>query len=787
MSRRSKRRRRKQKQKTQQTTPALIEQGRKAFQQADYDAAIKVWREAQRKPNAPANLNSALAEAHFRRAVSQPDPSPGDLQRASDLLPADSRYRYHLALAYHRLGELDKAEPLYRQLLAESPSFERAAEPLAQLIIVQKQSLFKDPVWEHLSQEAQTQLAAADALVKRKATSTLRQLLDGPLHSLWRGLITLALGDKPAAQEQLQAALASSNGLSALPCGVLHYYLGLSAAQAGQTEQSLKHWQAAQADGFNPPHLRQNLSAVAYQQALAEQQAGRPQQAAELLAQVSHLGADHKELLDFQRQLNWELGYAAAQKGDWAQALDYWEDAETEGQLDRKLLFNLALAYQHTEQYWEAAESWRDLLRRRPRKADHPDALNDEQVARIWQNVAENYSQAGDYEEAVKTYKTAIKWAPDNANLRLKLVEALQVEGRWQAAENELNRILEKEPNNIPALTLLAESYSNDYFPDRAREIWLRILELEPQNPIARQQLAYLYERQGLSMLTWGMHKEALRIFQEGLELVPDSQKLRVLMGGAYADLKDFARARQYFEQALAGNPNDLQTLFTIYTIWLQYRSKRDLDQTLERIKALPASTPSSFFFDLFDHSLQAEESKRAETILKLIEDRYAGDEWALVELALRYVDLDQDARAVSILRGILKDHPKHIDANMQLGTIYYRMGQTRLGKRHWQAAETQARQENDYMRLHQLKMIKDHLMHGRALPTNPFEMLQDMPPDVLEGLLRQAPPEVAELIRNMDPDMLAALMGFDDLDDFYYDDDDDDDDYIYGPGPRRK
>lgn len=162
MSRRSKRRRRRQKQKTQQTTPALIEQGRKAFQQADYDAAIKAWREAQRKPNAPADLTPALAEAYFRRAVTQPDPSPGDLQRASDLQPADSRYRYHLALAQHRLGELDEAEPLYRQLLAESPSFERAAEPLAQLIIEQKKSLLKDPVWEHLSQEAQTQLGGDD-------------------------------------------------------------------------------------------------------------------------------------------------------------------------------------------------------------------------------------------------------------------------------------------------------------------------------------------------------------------------------------------------------------------------------------------------------------------------------------------------------------------------------------------------------------------------------------------------------------------------------------------------
>jgi tetratricopeptide (TPR) repeat protein len=644
--------------------------------------------------------------------------------------------------------------------------------------------LLQDPVWAHLSPQAQRRLAAADALIKQKATSTLRRLADEPLDSLWRGLIALALADKPTAQQQLQAALVSTEASPVFPREVIRYYLGLLAAQAGQTEQALIHWRAVQAGGFNTRHLQHNLSAMAFQQALVERQAGRFQQAAELLEQASQQQFGHTDVFGFRQQLNWELGYAAAQKGDWAQALEHWRKVTTRSEIERKLLLNLALAYQHTEHYWEAAEHWRELLRRRPRKANHPDALSDEQVARIWQNVAENYGQAGDYEEAIKTYKTAIKWAPENVNLRLKLVELLQVEGRWQAAENELHRILEKDPNHIPALTLLAESYSNDYFPDQAVKIWRHILELEPQNPIARQQLVHLYEKRGLSMARWGMSKEALQTFQEGLELAPESQRLHVLMGGVYADLKDFDQARQYFAQALASNPNDLQSLFTVYTVWLRHKSKQDLDQTFARLKALPESTPADFFFDLFDETLSAGEPGGAETILKLVEGRCIGDEGALLELALRYTHLEQNSRAVSILRDILKNNPRHIDANMHLGAAYYQMGQTRLGKRHWQAAETQARRENDYMRLHQLKMLKDHLMHGKALPANPFEMLRGIPPEILQGLLGQAPPEVADLIRNMDPAMLAALMGLGNIADF---DDEEDDDYTYTPGPRRK
>ncbi|MCB0211152.1 MAG: tetratricopeptide repeat protein [Anaerolineae bacterium] len=774
MSKRSSRRKRKQSQQKLQKPAVLIPQGLNAFRQADYDEAIKAWDLVISKPNTPANLPGALAEAYFRRAVTAPAPQLADLQKATTLKPNDPRYRYHLALAYHRQGQLSQAEPLYRQLLAESPPFERAAVPLAQLLIEQKKAVTKEPFWEQIPPEIQTQLAAAEALVKRKADSTLRQLVEEPLEPLWAGLIRIALGDEANAQPLLQQVLANGRQQHALLRGVAHYYLGAIAANTnGQTEAMVKHWSAARADGVDSPHLTENLSNLAYEQAIAARQAQQPERAAELLEQVQTSRSDIRE---FQSQLNWDLGYAAAQKEKWPQALSYWQKAEQSGNDSRRLIYNLALAYQRSERFLEAAEYWRTLLRRRPRKADHPDALTDAQVARIWQNVADNYSRAEDFEEAIKTYKNAVKWAPDNTGLRLKLVEALQNEGRWQAAENELNRILEKEPDNIPAMTLLAESYGDAYYyAPAARKLWLRILELEPQNPVARQQLAHSFETEGYNMSMWGRDEQAIEIYKEGLKHVPDSPRLLIMIGGTYADIHNFKQARTYIEQACAINPNDLQTLHTAYRIWLEHGSKKDVNRTFEQIKAVTVPIPGSFFIDLYLYALDFDQEDTALEILKYAETRYSDDLDVLTSIAVEYSNMDDTKRAQALLRRVLKENPDHAMANLQLGVLYYEMDQTRLAKRHWQTAETQARKDNNQMLLHQIKLIKDELLYGKRAPTNPVDMLFSMPPELREELIKTAPPEIAEMLRNASPEMLKQMFnfgGFSDFDDEFDDED---------------
>ncbi len=783
MSKQSSRRKRQQQHKKQQarlTGPVLTQYGINAFKQANYNEAIKLWEQARPKENIPANLLNAIAEAYFRRAVSDSASRLVDLQRAVQLKPDDSLYRYHLALAHHRLGQLDQAAPLYRRLLAASLPFKRAAAPLAQLLIEQKKTPAKDPVWDYLSQNDKNQLAAAEALVKKKAASTLRQLADTELEPVWRGLVAVALGDTTAAQESLQVALKSPGQRHALARGVMHYYLGTLAAATGQTDQAQEQWQAAWSNGLDTPYLRHNLSAQVYQKAVAEKQAGRLAAALDLVEQIGDPTMIGKKLSGLYRQLAWELGYAAYQKDNWGQALHYFEVAQSAGD-DRKLILNLALAYQRLEDHYEAAEQWRTLLRRRPRKATHPDALSDEQVARIWQNVAENYAQAGDYEEAVKTYKNAVKWAPDNIDLRLRLVDAFQSEGRWQAAENELHRILRKDPDHVQAMIMLADMHIDSYFPNYARNLLLRVLELEPQNPIARQQLAHLFIKQGSFSAQWGNYKQAIKVYKEGLEYVPDSQKLHVAIGSAYADNGQFKQAHKAFEQALAINSSDLQTLHAIFMVWLEYDHEPYLGQMVKRLKTLSDTVPSNLFLDLIHRCFNVGQDDYAESLLKYVEKQYPDDEHAQVQVAMHYTEIDNEKRAVSILRKILKTNPNHAEANLRLGSVYYRLGQTRLAKRHWDKAEQLARAENNQMLLYDLKMAKDFLMHGKTPPQNPLEMLQQMPSDLKRQLLDQLPPEVADVL-NMDPDTLEMMMGFGmgDLMDDFDDDFDDEDDFYY-------
>jgi tetratricopeptide (TPR) repeat protein len=775
MSKRSDRSKRKQ--QTGLTGSVLTKYGIQAFKQANYDEAIRLWQQARSHSTVSAKLPAALAEAYFRRALSKFMPNLADLQQATQLNPTDSRYRYHVALAHHRLGQLALAEPIYQQLLAESPPFERAAVPLALLRLEQKKTPVNNLVRDHLSQDNKTWLAILEAFSRKKAAPTRPDFVDDSLDPVWQGLLAMVLGDQTTARQKLQSALALPNQLPALLQGLAHYYLGVLAAAGNEYDQALEQWQAAWFNGLNIPHLRQNLSGLLYHKAVAELEAGRPATALDLLAKFKDLELLDKKLAKLYRQLNLEMGYAASKRGNWGQALFYWEVARDEGDDSRKLIMNLALGYQHLEDYHEAADAWRTLLRRRPRKATHPDALSNEQVARIWQIVAENYSKAGYYEEAIKTYKNAVKWAPDNLDMRLMLVDVLQTEGRWQAAKNELNRILEQEPDYVPALVRLAEIYADDYFPNNAKTILRRVLDLEPQNPIARQQLAHLHINQGDLLSRWGNHSRAIEVYQEGLSLVPESQKLHIAIGGTYANQGDFDEAGRYFEQALAINPNDIATLYTIFLVWLEHDLEPYLSQSLDRLKAVAGTVPSNLFLDLVRRCVDLEQDDYAKLLLEYIETQYPDDEKALVEVALHYADRDEEKHAISILRQILKNNPDHAEASLRLGSIYYKIGQTRLAHRHWDRAEQQARQENDQILLYDLKLAKDVWVHGKTLPQNLFELLQEMPPALRKQMLEQLPPDMANLL-NMDPELLELMMGFNFMDDFEYDEDDYDYDY---------
>jgi tetratricopeptide (TPR) repeat protein len=203
------------------------------------------------------------------------------------------------------------------------------------------------------------------------------------------------------------------------------------------------------------------------------------------------------------------------------------------------------------------------------------------------------------------------------------------------------------------------------------------------------------------------------------------------------------------------------------------------LQQTFDHIKAVTIPIPGAFFLDLFQRCYQFDQYKEGEKILKFAEERYPNDEEVLVGIAKGYLDLEEDNKALSILRRVLKNNPTHAEANIQVGILYFYMDQTRLAKRHWDRAQTQARKENDQLLLYRIKSIKDEFLHGKPLARSPIELLRNMPPEAREELFKDAPPEVAAALREMDLDMLEMMFNMGGFDDDIFDDDEDDFYYV--------
>ncbi len=233
----------------------LRRRGLQAFQVGRYDDAIALW---SRTPQPDAKLAAALAEAHFRRALSRPTDTErlDDLWRAVDLRPHDLRYQYHLGLALHRGGELDGAIERYQAVLRQDPAWRGAG------LVLALARLEQDPRADLAALAGSTsqtrKLAPVQALLRGDAPSIEG---DKPLDRLWRGLALIPDGNGAAREP-----LSDNRSLpSARAAAVRRYYHGVAAAQAGDLDGALQDWQHVYRQQVYTPWLRDNLTAALLQ------------------------------------------------------------------------------------------------------------------------------------------------------------------------------------------------------------------------------------------------------------------------------------------------------------------------------------------------------------------------------------------------------------------------------------------------------------------------------------------------------------------------------------------
>lgn len=725
------RRQKQQKSRKQQSANDLRHSGLRFFNRGNYDQAISQWERALSKQPLPDDA-IRLSEAYFRRACQQPATALADLEKAHHYQPDSIRIQYHLGLVAHHHGDLETAVALYQAVRQSNNLYtQRTNYPLALALLQQGEAIVQTAVWPQLSPAEQALLQAAQTFQRRPY-----QVGDNAA-PLWLGLAALDEGQLTEAQAYLTQSCNAADSAA-----LSHNYLGVIAAAQENWPAATKHWMAAQTASFHSTILQHNLGELYHR--LAEDKMGDMQVAAALAAatEAARFKTNDKSLNDLIAHAHAHLGHQAAAQNKWETAYDHWKTAIDSGGKTFRLVCNMALACEQLEIWEEAAELWRDAMRRRPRSSDHPDAVSDAEVSRLWQRTAEAYVKAGEYEEAVTVYKTAVKWQPDNLPLRIAYVDQLQDNGSFQAAVNELERILDQHKDYVPALIRMGEALSQSdywYHSNGAPHYWKRALELEPDNALVKQHLADFYVERAEGWLQWNSYyEEAIESYQEALVYQPQNSNIMVEIGRCYLFMTQEQTAVDCFTQAVQTAPTHLDTHTQIIMCWLEVNAHDKAWAALQSAELLVPTIPYHFYIDLAMVPLYQQDEETAKVYLdRAIAKAPAGEPVlvAIGEMAAGVPEAHDVAR--TYLENGIRENQSPGQAHLMLGVIAAQTGDMSTAKKQWRKAATIARQTKDEAlatRIEHAQTIFDNPMNallqmlGTRLGMDPAELLDKMP-----------------------------------------------------------
>jgi len=551
---------------------ARLQAAQQAFQAGNLPQALSLAEAALRAVNDPpthSKLQAFLTETHYRLAAAslQPAERLHHLDKALAAASDQSRLHYQRALTCWRMGHVAQA--------AAELEFVAQQEPKRPGLLFLRQlgrvATGESGLSNGLSPAEANTLQLLQRLRQGEAGEKLLAAFDakpllGDQAEGWTLLLKMLDNAKSAPSVGWQALTQPTNG--APPNPIFDYYQGVAALRKGDVASAQAHWQQA-ACTLATPWLSENLLLLRRDLASQWAQSERWQAIADLYAATRQEIGDatmDTVLAETAGIAYFHLGYAAAQTSQWPVALDHWRAADALIK-SRHLSQNLALAEEALGNWVQAGEAWRETVRRRPRKADHPDYLTDAQVATLWQRAAKCYKQVEEIEEEITCLKNAVKYAPDDMELRTNLADTQLQAEHVDAAENELQRILESAPQHVPALMRLGMLFSGRYDRD-PMPIWQRVLAVDPHNADARQALAVLYLQIATDEFEYMRHfgykarftpKKSIEMLETGLKELPNHPLLLIGLGKTYYEQKKKDKARSYYQQAQRAAPKDVK------------------------------------------------------------------------------------------------------------------------------------------------------------------------------------------------------------------------------------
>lgn len=304
-------------------------------------------------------------------------------------------------------------------------------------------------------------------------------------------------------------------------------------------------------------------------------------------------------------------------------------------------------------------ERWPDLLEAYRRRADL--ALNPDEKKAIWVNIAAVYeSELGDVDQSVATYQHILEFDPDERTALARLATLFESAGSWR----ELLGVLEREaelaehPEELVGYRLRVARILQDKLGNasEAIDVYREVLEVAPGNEQSIQALVALVESRREAVKASTVLDDVFR-HMEAWE--PLAKNLLVREGfetEGYRKVELLREAGEIYEQHVG----DLEEALRVFLRALDHEpTNEDLQRSLEELAHRTGKW--------------SDVAKGYRAQLSKLDTK---DDPGIQELALRLARIDEeqlgDAEAAARhLEGVLAADPDNVDAIYSLDRLY--------------------------------------------------------------------------------------------------------------------
>ncbi len=306
------------------------------------------------------------------------------------------------------------------------------------------------------------------------------------------------------------------------------------------------------------------------------------------------------------------------------------------------------------------------------------------------QKLATLFAQKGDMESSRKHMKqvlmlkhgsTSQPEKMDSNILGLQLAEQLKSEGKYDLALKAIQPILAADKNNITALLTAGTIYQQQKEYEKAESAYKTALEINPEYALTHANFGALFVAQGnfsdaIEHLEIALNLNNNEVVTQRTRLA--LPKIYIAYGNKLLQENNSLKALKYFEKAIAIDPDNSQTQYTIGLIYLSRNNLRKAVGHLEKTVEFQPNNIKAHYALADVHTQLQQYEKASNSYRKVMElnlnELFDNDK---IEQQLKMIGVkswiasnDYDKAARSLL-DIIATYPGNAEAHYYLAAIY--------------------------------------------------------------------------------------------------------------------